>query len=57
MDLSIFSSVVEFSETFKREKMPLDILVYNAGIASNNYERRGDGFERMCVPVYCVGLF
>ncbi len=44
LDLGSISSIREFSETFHRLEYRLDILINNAGTASN-YKRTEDGFE------------
>ena len=43
LDLSSFTSVVEFAEKFKHD--PLDIVIENAGVATPNYETTSDGWE------------
>ncbi|KAI0035676.1 hypothetical protein K488DRAFT_42762 [Vararia minispora EC-137] len=50
VDLSVFASVIEFTEKFERDEKRLDILVYNAGIAMPEYERTVDGYEQ-CIHV------
>ncbi|KAI0032010.1 short-chain dehydrogenase [Vararia minispora EC-137] len=46
VDLSVFSSVVEFAENLEREQERLDILVYSAAVATQIYNRTGDGYEQ-----------
>jgi len=45
VDLADFGSVVEFAAKFEQEEEWLDILVYNAGIATVQYEATKDGWE------------
>ena len=45
VDLADFGSVVEFAAKFEQEVEWLDILVYNAGIATWEYEATKDGWE------------
>jgi len=45
VDLSQFSSVSAFADTFIRDGSQIDIFVYNAGVAWLNYSATGDGWE------------
>ncbi|KAI0037246.1 short-chain dehydrogenase [Vararia minispora EC-137] len=46
VDLSVFSSVLDFAEKLEREQERLDIVVYNAAVATQEYVRTGDGYEQ-----------
>lgn len=46
VDLSNFSSVVEFAEKFETEDIKLDIVVANAGVVCNVYETSPEGWEQ-----------
>ncbi|VDB87633.1 unnamed protein product [Peniophora sp. CBMAI 1063] len=62
VDLSVFSSVNAFVEEFESKEERLDILIYNAGIATAQYRATGDGFEEtiqvndLSCALVCVGL-
>ncbi|KAJ6580899.1 short-chain dehydrogenase [Mycena capillaripes] len=45
IDLADFASVKQFADKFERDGGRLDILVENAGIATNKYESTKDGWE------------
>ncbi|KAH9965253.1 hypothetical protein BC827DRAFT_1265279 [Russula dissimulans] len=45
VDLSRFASVSEFADKFTRDDSQIDILVYNAAVASFKYSATGDGWE------------
>ncbi|KAF7966701.1 hypothetical protein HWV62_37328 [Athelia sp. TMB] len=45
IDLSSFSTIVEFAEKFNKDGGRLDILVMNAGIFVMKYEATADGYE------------
>lgn len=45
IDLSKFSSVREFANTFEGDKKGIDILVMNAGIGVTSYAITEDGWE------------
>ncbi|KAJ6640563.1 Retinol dehydrogenase 11 [Pseudolycoriella hygida] len=55
LDLASFNSIRNFSETFRRIENRLDILINNAGTASN-FERTEDGLE-MNMGVNHLGHF
>jgi retinol dehydrogenase 12 len=44
-DLADFASVIDFAARFELEEERLDILVYNAAIATRQYETTKDGWE------------
>ncbi|VDC03182.1 unnamed protein product [Peniophora sp. CBMAI 1063] len=62
VDLSVFSSVNAFIEEFESKEERLDILIYNAAIATGQYRATGDGFEEtiqvndLSCALVCVGL-
>lgn len=45
VDLSSFSSVVEFADKFETEDIKLDIVVANAGVLCTKYEASPEGWE------------
>ncbi|XP_028397606.1 dehydrogenase/reductase SDR family member on chromosome X-like isoform X2 [Dendronephthya gigantea] len=45
LDLSRLSSVREFVTLFKKRKLPLHILINNAGVMITPYEKTEDGYE------------
>ncbi|EAU81690.1 short-chain dehydrogenase [Coprinopsis cinerea okayama7 len=45
LDLSKYSSVLEFADKFQAEEERLDILVANAAIATDHYKTTEDGWE------------
>ncbi|KAH9177633.1 hypothetical protein EDB89DRAFT_2218277 [Lactarius sanguifluus] len=47
VDLSRFASVSAFADAFIRDGSQIDILVYNAGVASPNYVSTSDDWEEM----------
>mmetsp|Transcript_4863 Transcript_4863/g.9136 ORF Transcript_4863/g.9136 Transcript_4863/m.9136 type:complete len:362 (+) Transcript_4863:123-1208(+) len=47
LDLSSQKSVKAFVSAFKKEDVPLNILINNAGVASTEYYLTEDGFESM----------
>ncbi|KZV64273.1 NAD(P)-binding protein [Peniophora sp. CONT] len=62
VDLSVFSSVNAFVAEFESKEERLDILIYNAGIATRDYQATGDGFEEtiqvndLSCSLVCIGL-
>ena len=47
VDLSKFTSVSAFADTFIRDGSQIDILVYNAGVGYPHYVSTDDGWEEM----------
>jgi retinol dehydrogenase-12 len=45
VDLSQFTSVSAFADTFTRDGSQIDILVCNAAVAKLQYSATGDGWE------------
>jgi retinol dehydrogenase-12 len=45
VDLSRFASVSAFAETFLRDGLQIDILVYNAAVGLPSYSATEDGWE------------
>ena len=45
VDLSVFSSANAFVDEFESTEERLDILIYNAAIATSKYHATADGFE------------
>lgn len=46
IDLSNFTSVVEFTDKFEADDVRLDIVVANAGVLISHYEASKDGWEQ-----------
>ncbi|KAI0035832.1 short-chain dehydrogenase [Vararia minispora EC-137] len=46
VELADFASVVAFAEEFEKAEGRLDILLYNAGVSTQKYERTTDGWEK-----------
>jgi len=47
IDLAQFASVSAFADTFVRDNAQIDILVYNAAVASRQYSTSKDGWEEL----------
>jgi retinol dehydrogenase 12 len=47
VDLARFASVSAFADTFIRDGSQIDILVYNAGVALQQYTATEDGCEEV----------
>jgi NAD(P)-dependent dehydrogenase (short-subunit alcohol dehydrogenase family) len=47
LDLSVLSSVREFAEIFRAMRLPLHVLINNAGIMLSNRHVTEDGFEKV----------
>ena len=43
--MSLFSSVNAFVDEFESKEERLDVLIYNAAIATGKYRATADGFE------------
>ena len=45
LDLASLQSVKEFADTFKSRDLSLDLLILNAGVMMNPFQKTTDGFE------------
>ena len=56
LDLNSLNSIKNFSKKLKEKFKKIDILINNAGLASNPNEKTKDGFE-MCIGVNYIALY
>ncbi|XP_024369287.1 short-chain dehydrogenase TIC 32, chloroplastic isoform X2 [Physcomitrium patens] len=56
LDLSSLASVRQFSDEFNNRKLPLNVLINNAGFMSRTFEKSEDGLEKVFATNH-IGTF
>jgi retinol dehydrogenase-12 len=57
LDLASFASVQEFAKKFLATGLPLDVLVSNAGVGTQEWATTTDGYEVVYVFLHLPNLF